>query len=125
MIYFFKNILYLHIFFQSKKECQKKLKIASKCFREFSSAEIVEASLKIAHMIFKKKKSHKIGETLIKPFMLKAAGFVLGKAYSKKMGKISLSDSTIKTLIDELAKNIECHKFSKNWYPHFFSIQCD
>ena len=76
-------------------------------------------------MIFKKKKPHKIGETLIKPCMLKVASHVLIKVYSKKKARISLSDSTIKTLIDELAKNIECHKFSKNYNSHFFSIQCD
>ncbi|XP_078495350.1 protein FAM200C-like [Ciona intestinalis] len=50
--------------------------------------------------------------------MIKASNLVLGEAHSKKLAKISLSDSTIKTRIDELAKNIE------DTSP-FFAIQCD
>ena len=65
---------------------------------------------KIAHMIAKEKKPQNISETLTKPCLLKAAGFVLGKKHSKKMAKISLSDSTIKTPINELAKDME-YKF--------------
>ena len=39
-------------------------------------------------MIAKKKKPHNIGETLIKPYMLKESGLVLGKTHSKNMAKI-------------------------------------
>ena len=67
----------------------------------------------MAHMIAKEKKPHNIGETLIKPCMLKAVGFVLGKTYSKKITKISLGDSTIKTPINELAKYMECKVLKK------------
>ena len=74
---------------------------------------MVEASLKIAHMIATEKKPHNIGKTLIKPSMFKAAGLVLEKTYSKKMAKILLSDCTIKTPIDKLAKNIEGQVFQK------------
>ena len=70
-------------------------------------SEIVETSFEIVHMIAKEKKSHKNGETLIEPGMLKAVGFLLGAACKKKMAKISFSDSTIKTPIDELARNIQ------------------
>ena len=63
-------------------------------------------------MISKEKKSHNIGETLIKPCMLKAAGLLLGSTY-RKMAKISLLDSTINTPIDELAKNIMCQVLKK------------
>ena len=100
-------------YFQSKKDCLKKLKIVNKCFRQSSSAEIVEALFKIAHMIAKEKKLYNIGETLIKPSMSKAAGLVLGKTYNKKMAKISLSDFTIRTTIDELAKDMECQVLKK------------
>ena len=58
------------------------------------SAEIVEALFEIAHVIAEEKKLHKMVEILIKPCMSKAAGFVLGKIYSKTMAKISLSNST-------------------------------
>ena len=72
-------------------------------------------------MIAKEKKPYYVGKTLIKPCMSKAAGLVLGK----KMAKISLSDSAIKTLIDELVKDIECQVLKKLQPSLFFSIQCD
>ena len=84
------------------------MKIASKeTFCQSPSAEIVETSFEIAHIIARAKKPHNIGETLIKPCMIKAASLVLGVASSNKLAKISLSDSTIKTCIDELANDIE------------------
>ena len=63
------------------------------------SAEIVEATFEIAHMI--------------KPCMIKAASLVLGVASSNKLAKISLSGSTIKTHIDELANDIGFQVFQK------------
>ena len=76
-------------FFQSKKELLKKMKIASKkTLCPSPSAEVVEASFKIAHMIVQAKKPHNIGETLIKPCMIKAASLVLGVASSNKLTKI-------------------------------------
>ena len=90
------------------------------CFCQSSSAEIVEALFQINHMI----KPHNIGKTLIKPCMSKAASFVLEKTYCKKMAKISLSDSTIKTSIDEFAKDMECQVLEKLQASLFYSIQC-
>ena len=89
-----------------------------------SSAEILEASFEIVHMIAKEKKPYNIGETLIKSCMLKAAGFALGKTCSKKM-KISLSDSMIKTPNDELAKDMENQVPQKLLVSLFCSIQCN
>ena len=86
------------LFSKSKKDSLKKMKITSKeTFCQSPSAEVVEASFEIAHMIVRAKKSRNIGETLIKPCMTKAASLVLGVASSNKLAKISLSDSTIKT----------------------------
>ena len=73
-------------------------------------------------MIAEAKKSHNIDETLIKPCMLKAAGLVLGKTHSKKMTNISLSYSTIKTFIDELANDIECQILKKLQASLFFNL---
>ena len=84
------------------------MKIASKdTFCLLPSAELVEASFEIAHMIAQTKKPHNIGETLIKPCMIKATSPVLGVASSNKLAKISLSSSSIKTRIDKLANDIE------------------
>ena len=90
------------------------MKIASKeTFCQSPSAEVVEASFEIAHMIAQAEKPHNIGETLIKPCMIKAASLVLGMASNNKPAKISLSDSTIKTHIDELANDIEFRVLKK------------
>lgn len=113
-------------FFQTKKESFKKMKIVGEeNFRQSSSAEVVEASFEIAHMIARAKKPHNIGETLIKPCMLKAASLVLGEMSSKKLAKVSLSDSTMKTRIDELAEDIEFQVLEKVRASPFFAIQCD
>ena len=77
-------------------------------FCQSSSAEVVEASFEIALMIAQANKPHNIGETLIKPCMLKATSLVLRETNGKKLAKISLLNSTIKTRIDELANDIEC-----------------
>ena len=76
-------------------------------------------------MIAQAKKPHNIGETLIKPCMIKAASLVLGVASSNKLAKISLSDSTIKTRIDELESDIEFQVLKKIKASPYFAIQCD
>ena len=74
-------------------------------------------------MIAKLKKPYNVGEILIKPSMSKAAGLVLGKkALSKKMTKTLLSDSTIKTPIDELAKDREYQVLKKLKVSLFFNL---
>ena len=52
--------------------------------------------------------------------MLKAADLVLGKTYSKEMPKILLSDSTSKTPINELSKDIKYQVFKKFTCLTFF-----
>ena len=113
-------------FFEAKKESFKRMKIVSgETFRNSSSAETVEASFKIAYMIALAKKPHNIGETLIKPCMLTATSLVLGEANSKKLAKISLSDSTVKSRIDEMAEDIELQLLEKLNKSPLFAIQCD
>ena len=113
-------------FFQSKKNSFKKMKILSAdCFCQSSSAEVVQASFEIALMRAQAKKPHNIGETLIEPCMLKATSLVLGETNSKKLAKISLSNSTIKTRIDALANDIECQVLQKMQASPFFAIQCN
>ena len=94
-------------------------------FSQLSSAELVEASFEIAQRIAQAKKLHNIGETLIKLCMLKASSLVLGESNSKKLAKISLSDSTIKTRIDELANDIERQVLQKIHASPYFAIHCD
>ena len=53
--------------------------------------------------------------------MLKAISLALGKTNSKKLAKISLSNSTIKTRIDKNSNDIECQVL----HHLFFAMQCD
>ena len=114
------------VFFQSKKDLFKKINIASKeTFCQSILAEVVEASFVITRMIAQAKKPRNIGETLIKPCMIKAASLILGVASSNKLAKISLSDSTIKTPVVELANDIEFQVLKKLKASPYFAIQCD
>nr|XP_039272720.1 protein ZBED8-like [Styela clava] len=99
--------------------------VSEESFRQSSLSEVVEACYEIANMIARAKKPHNIGETFIKPCMLKAASLVLGEKNSKKLANISLSDSTMKTRIDELAKDIELQVLEKIRSSPCFAIQCD
>ena len=72
-----------------------------------SISEVVEASFEITYLTALAKKPHNIGKTLIKPCMRKADSLVLEEVNTKKLLNISLSDSTVKTRIDEIAENIE------------------
>ena len=73
--------------------------------------------------ITKEKKFLNFGN-LIKLCMLKAAGLLLETSHRKKMAKILLSDYTIKTPVDELAKAIECQVL-KILQTNFFLIKGD
>ena len=77
--------------------------MSSDAFRKYLSAEAVEASFATAYLIVLAKKSHNIGETFMKPCMLKAASLVLVVANREELAKISFSDFTVKTRIDEIA----------------------
>ena len=77
--------------------------MSSDAFRKYLSAEAVEASFATAYLIVLAKKSHNIGERFMKSCMLKAASLVLVVANREELAKISFSDFTVKTRIDEIA----------------------
>ena len=69
--------------------------------------EVVEASYEISLLIVGAKKTHNIGETLVKPCILSAAKVVLGEDSYQKLSEISLTDSTVMLRIDEMANDIK------------------
>ena len=94
-------------FFETTKHTLKQVKLDnSGSFRQQTS-KVVEASYEIAMLISKSKKSHNIGESLIKPSILRVAEFVLGKDSANKLSQISLSNDTVKRRIDELPQDIK------------------
>jgi hypothetical protein len=56
---------------------------------------IPTASYEVAYLITKQGKPHTIGETLIKPAVLKMANIMLGKEAEVKLSQIPLSNDTI------------------------------
>ena len=61
----------------------------------------------------------------MKPCILSAAKLVLGEDSYQKLSEISLSDSTVKLRIDEMADDIKTQMLEKVRSSPFFAIQCD
>ncbi|XP_003368342.1 zinc finger protein [Trichinella spiralis] len=76
-------------------------------------------------LIAKNKKPHTIGENLVKPCIVNAVKILLGDDMAKQFKSISLSDSTVKRRIDELADDIKQQVLEKVKCSPFFPISCD
>ena len=85
----------------------------------------VHASYAIALHVAKTKKPHNIGETLLKPCILKSVKLVLGEKASQTMKQISLSNDTIKSRIHEMSDNIKSKVLSKIDSSPVFALQLD
>ena len=66
----------------------------------------VHASYAIALHVAKTKKSHNIGETLLKPCILESVKLVLGEKASQTMKQISLSNDPTKSRIHEMSDTV-------------------
>ena len=64
-------------------------------------SNVFEASYEIFILMAKNKKSHSIGESLVKLSMLIAAELILGRDKANMLSQISLSNDTVKERIDE------------------------
>ncbi|XP_076038578.1 protein FAM200C-like [Oratosquilla oratoria] len=94
-------------YFKLKQNYLKKTRLDSTgTFRQQTDA-IVKASYKISYKIAREKKPHTIGETLVKPCMLQCVKLVLGEAAHNKMTQISISNSTIRSRINDMAESIK------------------
>lgn len=85
----------------------------------------VQASFEVALEIAKTKKPYTIGETLIKPCMLKMVRLILGEASEIKMRQISLSDNTIRRRITEMALDVKEQVLSEIKMSPLFAFQLD
>ncbi|KAL4136092.1 hypothetical protein QTP88_007659 [Uroleucon formosanum] len=112
-------------FFVAKKNSLSKMKIDHTGEFQQNNEKIVEASYHIAFMVAQQKKPHTLGETLIKPSILKAVEIVLGEESKRKIAQLSLLDNTVKRRIDELALDIKNQLIHKLKHSVFFAIQCD
>ncbi|KAF2364662.1 hypothetical protein FHG87_004574 [Trinorchestia longiramus] len=67
---------------------------------------ILTASYEVAYLIAKQGKPHTIGETLVKPAVLKIANMMLGKEAEVKLSQINLSNDTISDRIEDMSRDI-------------------
>ena len=113
-------------YFRMKERGLKRARLDNTSTSTFCpNKNITEASYEIALIIAKKKKPHTIGESLVKPYMLEAARLVLDQKSVDKLSQISLSDSTIKSRIDEMSNDIKMQVTDQIRLSPFFSIQLD
>ncbi|XP_047115751.1 protein ZBED8-like [Schistocerca piceifrons] len=94
-------------FFAAKCDNLKRMKLDTAGSFAQTSEKVLEASYELSLLISRTKKSHIIGETLVKPCLLKAADSVLGSESKQKLSLIPLSDNTVKRRIDDMAEDIQ------------------
>lgn len=112
-------------FFEGKLENLKKMKLGPSGTRFATSEKTLIASFEISKLIVQSKKPHTIGETLVKPCLLKAVEEVLGVEAKKKIEEIPLSNNTVKARIDVMSNDIEEQLVSKIKKSPCFALQCD
>ncbi|CAH2102489.1 unnamed protein product [Euphydryas editha] len=89
------------------------------------SEKTLAASFEISKLIAKSKKAHTIGESLIKPCMLKAVEELLGQEAQKKIREIPLSNDTVKSRIKKMSNDVEEQVIENIKRSPYFALQCD
>ncbi|XP_068222230.1 zinc finger BED domain-containing protein 5-like [Palaemon carinicauda] len=111
-------------YFVTKTDSLKRQRLDSTRAFQQQSAKVVEVSYELSLMIAKEQKPHSIGETIVKPSILRAAKMLLPEESYHKLTKITLFDSTVKLLIDEMAEDIKTQVVEKVEFSPVFAIQC-
>lgn len=112
-------------FFEGKLINLKKMKLGPSGTSYATSEKTLAASFEISKLIAKSKKAHTIGESLIKPCMLKAVEELLGQEAQKKIREIPLSNDTVKSRIQKMSNDIEEQVIDKIKCSPYFALQCD
>ncbi|XP_076047373.1 protein FAM200C-like [Oratosquilla oratoria] len=79
---------------------------------------LLEASSKVLYTITKEKKSHTIGETLLKPCVLEMAKIALGEDAVKQLSQVSLSNDTVHQRIKDTSQDITTQVVSEMKQNH-------
>ncbi|KAF2347103.1 Ribonuclease H-like domain [Trinorchestia longiramus] len=87
---------------------------------------ILTASYEVACLIAKQGKPHTIGETLVKPAVLKMVNIMLGKEAEVKLSQTTLSNDTISDRIEDTSRDILAQAVADLISsPAKFSLQLD
>lgn len=101
------------------------MKLGTSGVRFETSEKALSVSYDISLLIAKAKKPHIIGETLIKPCLLKATEEIFGKEAAKKIQDIPLSNNTVKSRIGNMSQDIEEQLICLIKKSPYFALQCD
>ncbi|XP_068228019.1 protein FAM200C-like [Palaemon carinicauda] len=112
-------------FFKRHERCLKSQRLDISGSFQQQSATVLEASYEIAFEIAKQKKHRMIGETLIKPCMMKAVNLILGEASAKKMQQVTLSNNTIQRRISKMSMDLKEQVLTEIKGSPLFSFQLD
>ncbi|XP_067936683.1 protein FAM200C-like [Watersipora subatra] len=112
-------------FFEAKERELKRAKLDSSGSFYIQAQAITEASYALSYRIARDKKPHTIGETLVEPFLLECTKIMLGDTAAQKIADLSLSDSTVKSRIDDMSADIKRQVIEKIKSSPMFAIQLD
>ena len=112
-------------FFKRHERCIKSQRLDASGLFQQQSVAVVEASFEVALEIAKQKKPHTIGETLVKPCMLKAVNLILGEASEKKMHQVALSNNTIQRRICKMSMDVKEQVLTEIKASPLFAFQLD
>ena len=112
-------------YFRRKAEHLKNRRLDSGKMWPRQNKALLEVSYRIAFRTAQSKKSHAIGEELIKPCLIEATTLVLGKEKAKKLEEISLSNDTVKKRISEMSQDILLQVVEEIRSSPIFSLPLD
>ncbi|XP_067947518.1 zinc finger BED domain-containing protein 5-like [Watersipora subatra] len=94
-------------FFEAKERELKRAKLGSTGSFHIQLQAITEASYALSYRIARDKKPHTIGETLVKLCLLECTKIILRDTVTQKIADLSLSDSTVKSRINDVCRHKE------------------
>ncbi|XP_067947328.1 protein FAM200C-like [Watersipora subatra] len=112
-------------FFEAKERKLKQAKLDSTGSFHIQAQAITEASYALSYRIARDKKPHIIGATLVKPCLLECTKIILGDTVAQKIADLSLSDSAVKSRIDDMSADIKRQVIEKIKPSLMFAIQLD
>ncbi|XP_067931133.1 protein FAM200C-like [Watersipora subatra] len=112
-------------FFEAKEKELKRAKLDSTGSFHIQAQAITEASYALSYRIARDKKPHTNGETLVKPCLLECTKIILEDTAAQKIADLSLSDSTVKSRIDDMSADIKRRVIEKIKSSPMFAILLD
>ncbi|XP_067936785.1 protein FAM200C-like [Watersipora subatra] len=109
----------------AKERELKRAKLESTGSFHIQAQAITDASYALSYRIARDKKPHTIGQTLVKPCVLECTKIILGNTAAQKIADLSLSDSTVKSRIDDMSADIKRQVTEKIRSSPMIVIQLD